>query len=495
MTEFSTAAALEVQVSDSSLRSARSSIEDELGDIEVDVTATVSDQLDAGGGAMPDGGGMMASDALETANERLSEVRDDFEANLDLNETRNDLLREILDAQQMTAQQDGGGMLNSLLQSGVGLLGGGIAVAAVLAQSLASISWAALFERAISSIAIEAGDLIMNGGQAIITAGDLIADKASVTANDLIEDAASVSHEDVIDSTVAVADLLGKSLPVVLADLAKGDLPVTAGHLVAKALPVTPLDIIDKALPLGVGAILASSPLLYLDDIIKGDFPINPADIIDAVQGETGSEQTNNQESTNQETTNQQTGNDQVVVGPNGIILDRTAGQGEGTEGPGVGTYAAVGGTAALGSVALTLGLGALDGPLPFGEIAGASLAGMLFAGSAAAKKRNGGGSDTVDIEPLPEDVRQTHSGTQPPDYDASDIQASGGGASGGGGAGGSDSSRSTPDRQEVRVQADVTNEIEAQLDFSNLRDLQDFLRNPERWIERNVDLPPQPGR
>jgi len=91
-TEFSTRGSLTIALEERSLRDARRELEDELGDLEVAVQAESGTR--SGGGA--------ASSAIDDLAQQGS-------ANLDLDETRNDILREMEDLLEAIANNTQGG--------------------------------------------------------------------------------------------------------------------------------------------------------------------------------------------------------------------------------------------------------------------------------------------------------------------------------------------------------------------------------------------------
>jgi hypothetical protein len=103
MTEFDTEVELEVVVDQSSLRDARDEVETAMADVGVSASG--------GGGPTPTGGGLEA-------------IEDDTTDLVDLAQTRNDLLRDLVDAQQQgnfDRLARGGGGIGGLL--GLGALG------------------------------------------------------------------------------------------------------------------------------------------------------------------------------------------------------------------------------------------------------------------------------------------------------------------------------------------------------------------------------------
>jgi hypothetical protein len=132
MTEFQTQVNLAVKPDPASLRAARQEIEDELGDVTVDVQAT-------GGGQQSQLAGRDAS--KQTA--LLDQLVEDTDRNLDLNQTRNDLLRELIQAQETDTftRAVGGGAGGAVgLGAGAGAVGlAGVGALGLLLQTIPDI--------------------------------------------------------------------------------------------------------------------------------------------------------------------------------------------------------------------------------------------------------------------------------------------------------------------------------------------------------------------
>jgi len=110
MAEFETKGTLEIQVDQRSLRDARQQVEDEIGSVEVAV------QAQTGGPGGSTGAARRASRDRAMSRQLLSDQGDSLLAlteygdeNLVLNETRNDLLRQIIDELEDLAFQAGQG--------------------------------------------------------------------------------------------------------------------------------------------------------------------------------------------------------------------------------------------------------------------------------------------------------------------------------------------------------------------------------------------------
>lgn len=133
--EFTTSGALEVSVDERSLRDARQTIQDELGDVTVQVessSSTSSSLSNRTSGASKERA--MSRQLLNDQQDTLVEAREGIDDLVPMAEERNDLLRMLLEQQQegdfVKAKKRGGG-------SSGGLMGGAL-VAGALAAGLGS---------------------------------------------------------------------------------------------------------------------------------------------------------------------------------------------------------------------------------------------------------------------------------------------------------------------------------------------------------------------
>lgn len=104
MAEFSTGAELELEISQRSLREARDTIESELGDLEVDISAVLDTRGASSGGNGDDGGGSGLQ--LELMRRQLNHQK----RSADLDEETGNYLEELLDiADEISSQLEAGG--------------------------------------------------------------------------------------------------------------------------------------------------------------------------------------------------------------------------------------------------------------------------------------------------------------------------------------------------------------------------------------------------
>lgn len=111
MSEFGVEAVMEIRPSSRSLREAKATIEDEIGDLEVDITATVDDAGGGGGRASRDRA--MSRRLQDKQLDHLRSVVDAGEENLELDQDRNTILREMLETMEagnyaQATDRDGG---------------------------------------------------------------------------------------------------------------------------------------------------------------------------------------------------------------------------------------------------------------------------------------------------------------------------------------------------------------------------------------------------
>jgi len=444
MSEFSTTAVIEARLASGTVSQIESKLE-EIGPVTVGVEPSATDMA-ADGGAAAAGGGM-ASSMLSDQNAHLATATDQLDENLGLNEERNDILREILDTNEMIARQDGGGnILTNLISGGLGLAGGGLAIAAVLASELMSVNWSQLFKDAVGNIAIGVGDLIVEGGKATIKTAKLIVEKATVTASKLIAGAGA---------TVLTAKLLAQKATVTTAKLIADKATVTLGKLVelVQGDPSGQGSGQDSGQGSGTGRPSPQAGPVGSDQPQDTGTVGRPSPQTDPV----GSDQPQDTQRPDS-----QPGRDVPV--PTDVLFPRgpnTPQSGTVTVNPNR-PQATVGSNSGVGlkeilvggaGLAVAGGLAASDGPLPFGDfVGGALLKGLLAGGGLAAT------SGAVAA-------------------DGSENGRDSGGNS-------TDSSRGTPDRQNTTVEATVENDIEVGLDVRNSREVQRLLSDPEGYIE-----------
>jgi len=151
MADFRTQSTLDIVVDDASLRSARQRVEEEIGDVTVEVEASTSgsNQIQQVTDRRSRENAM-SRQLLSGQNDRLTSIDDGVVANLDLNETRNDLLREILEATDKITSSDSSGGDGNLLRTmgglGGGIAGGGLLAAGALSAILSGFEWPELPE-------------------------------------------------------------------------------------------------------------------------------------------------------------------------------------------------------------------------------------------------------------------------------------------------------------------------------------------------------------
>lgn len=270
MTDFSTKSQLEVEVSQSSLRQARSTIEAELGAAEVDVNATASNQLAQSPSAATGAG---ASSMLDDQTSHLQTATDHLDENIALNETRNDLLREILDAQEMTARasQGGGGGLSLMPRGGLRMLAqGGKLIVSALVAGIAGVGIGSKLAEAIPDL----------------SPGDVV-DPVKIGPSHLVADSLPVGVASLVGTSlpVTIGALVANELPVGPSNILDAALPIGEAALVTSSLPIGVAALVSSALPIGVSAIVGSALPVSLGMILASEFPISVDDLIKKTGG------------------------------------------------------------------------------------------------------------------------------------------------------------------------------------------------------------------
>jgi len=420
MTTFETGAQLDVTVNPSSLRSARQTIEDEIGDVQVDVSTSAG----GGGGSGSRIAGReraMSRQLLSSQDESLMSIDDAWTDNLDLNEERNDLLQQLLEQSEKDSQTSRGGRMGSMGMGGIGLALGVGAVASSIGANI--VTWLSDAMPSIgpgdivdpvqigpghiidAAASVEASDVVTTaatvgvgnvvGTAATVTVGALVASKATITPTSVIDTAASISATDLIS---VAADISATALITTGASISPGD-------VVANAAAVAAADLVS-------GTITAEALMEHLTDSgsssssgtgptgdTSTDIEVTPEGT--TAVGETPFIDPEGQPSMSERYHTPLQDADIENAESTGEPVDVTAGSDAYSTGPdgtgGSTDWEALGKTGlAAGSLAAGATLAAADGPLPFGDAAGAGIAARgggaallsgVFAGSAAGQE------------------------------------------------------------------------------------------------------------
>lgn len=250
-TEFSTSSLLEVSVSKRSLKSARKTIQSELGGVTVDVNTTSSTPA-SGSRGVSGLGKQMQSEANQLARKSL--------------DVHTSILKEIKKNGASTGTSRGRGGLISGLVGGVGLRG-----------ALGKISTSALVGTAAT---VTAGALIAGG--AYITADALIEDGANVKASDLIVGGASITAGALIASgaSVSAGSLVSAAAVVPPAALIAGAATISAGVLISDSATVTAGALVGSAAVIGAGALISSPAVVAAGALVGSAAIVSASDII-----------------------------------------------------------------------------------------------------------------------------------------------------------------------------------------------------------------------
>ena len=276
MTEFSTEAVFEATVSSSALKSARQTVEDELGKMEVQVAAQVEKGGDSGGGnpardrAMGRRNQSRQIDALTDIQASVSEqptgeaILDEWETEHQLDETRNELLRDLADAQEQQNYDQsargarGGGGLGKLL---------GVAVGARALSALSAVAGAASkASDALTKLDISPEDIVSTVS---LTAADVVS-PATLSASSVIGAAA----------TVGVAAVIASGASVAPADLVSGLATISAAHVIAEGASISAGDVINSPISIGVDDVVAVGATVSAAALIGSTAAVAVGDLV-----------------------------------------------------------------------------------------------------------------------------------------------------------------------------------------------------------------------
>jgi len=265
MTEFSTEVSLLVSPNEQSLRDARAEIKSELGDISVDVSTSGASSRATGGNRLAGRERAMSRQLLTDQNTHLGTITDHLDRELELDETRNDLLRELIE------ETESGNFSQAKGGSGLGVLG---AIGGVFAGILGGVGLG-------SVIASRVGDALgdINPTEAIseveLIPADVIASPASVAASDLVDEPASITVPDVIDST----------LTLTAGDVIDAGASLVAANLIANPAGIVAADVIGDVARLVADDAIGDPATIGAPDVIADPVSFSPGDIVDVPEG------------------------------------------------------------------------------------------------------------------------------------------------------------------------------------------------------------------
>ncbi|MFC7173068.1 hypothetical protein ACFQL0_06285 [Haloplanus litoreus] len=196
MSEFSTEVSLLATPDQASLREARAEIEDALGDVSVGVETAGASASAAGDSRIAGRERAMSRQLLTDQTNRLGTITDHLDRGLDLDETRNDLLRDLLEETESGnfSQAKGGGGLGGLGAIGgifAGILGG-VGLGSVIASRVGDALGTIDPTEAIGGVDLIPADVVAT--PASVAAVDLIGSPAGIAASDVIAGGASSSQ-------------------------------------------------------------------------------------------------------------------------------------------------------------------------------------------------------------------------------------------------------------------------------------------------------------
>lgn len=289
--DMGTEVELSLTVPERELRTARKTIQDGIGDVQVGVqTGTGAASRATGGGGAGGATGRMQRRTFRWARQRTEDI--------------NDILAILQDIEGKIGQGGGGGgglipRIGGLGGLG-GLLGGGglgaLALGGVTVTAGALIGKVAdIGPEDVIDTTLKATDILSDAAAFPITATAIIGSGLAVTAKDVIKGDFPITTGDVVDTTIEATDILAEAaaFPLTAAAIVGSGLAVTAKDVIKGDFPVTVDDIVGDSLGVEslIGGILASVPLLnaatFLDNVLGDGFPIDPSAIVDG-EGETG---------------------------------------------------------------------------------------------------------------------------------------------------------------------------------------------------------------
>ena len=288
MTEFSTEAVFEATVSSSSLKSARQTVEDELGNMEVQVAAQVEKGGDSGGGnpardrAMGRRNQSRQIDALTDIQASVSEqptseaILDEWETEHQLGETRNELLRDLADAQEQQNYDQsargarGGGGLGKLLGGAVGVLGLSALSGVAGAASKASDALTGLDispEDIVSTVSLTAADVV---SPATLSASSVIGAAATVGVGAVIASGASVAPADLVSglATISAAHVIAEGASISAGDVINSPISIGVDDVVAVGATVSAAALIGSTAAVAVGDLVGDPPNITTEDVL-----------------------------------------------------------------------------------------------------------------------------------------------------------------------------------------------------------------------------------
>lgn len=223
----------------------------------------VIENIEGADAALEDEFAVSASSAAQSGGGRrgsrkLSTAVDHLDRGVDLDETRNDLLRDLIDTNEAG---------DFSISRGLKRLGKVSAAGAVLTSG------------ALSALAVsespDQGPQPEPQEQAEGTPGTgetAVVDPVAVTAAAVISQGATVTPADIIQAKVAVtaADVIASEVSVSATDVIAITAELAAGDVVGAAAEVAATDIVQNAVSLDVDDVLPPLPEISTSDILKG---------------------------------------------------------------------------------------------------------------------------------------------------------------------------------------------------------------------------------
>ncbi len=194
----------------------------------------------------------MSRQLLTDQNSRLETVTEHLDRGLELDETRNELLRDLLEETESgNFSQAKGGGLGGLGGVFAGLLGG-VGLGGLIATRVADVLGDLDPAEAIGAVDLLPGDVLASG--ASVTASALIGNPADVTASDVIDAPVPLTATDLVagGASVAAATLIDDPAVVDAIDVVDDPAGIEAYHLIRDKAGIDAPDVIDEPIDLAV---------------------------------------------------------------------------------------------------------------------------------------------------------------------------------------------------------------------------------------------------
>lgn len=224
-----------------------------------------------------------ANGSSRDGSRHLSTAVDHLDRGLDLDDTRNDLLRELIDAQETDTFQRAtssaiGGVIGTAITLGTTTLVG---------KALTSVSSSL---QSFKVPEVDPGDVVTTG--ATVAAANVIDDAADISASDLVGDPATIGAAAVIGSPAALSaaavidEAASLKAPDVASavDLDAGDVvspaEVSAADVISVAATITVSQLIDDPAGVTAAKLIGDAADIAAEDVVGDPASISASDLI-----------------------------------------------------------------------------------------------------------------------------------------------------------------------------------------------------------------------